>query len=95
MPYWLAITQEKSDMTNDLGKNIKSAGPAMPVEIIGLTGLPSAGDRAKVMKNDKVAKQASETLLLEARQKKLISPAITSKTYLLKTVKIKNNSISY
>lgn len=58
-------------MTNDLGKNIKSAGPAMPVEIIGLTGLPSAGDRARVMKNDKVAKQASETLILEARQEKI------------------------
>jgi translation initiation factor IF-2 len=54
-------------MTNDLGKPIKQAGPSSPVEIIGLSGLPGAGDRVKVVKNEKEAKRMSEELLEQLR----------------------------
>ena len=33
-------------MRNELGKEVQSAGPSMPVEILGLSNVPSAGDEA-------------------------------------------------
>ncbi len=65
-------------MNNDLGQSIKQAGAATPVEIIGLSGLPGAGDHAKVMKNEKVAKAASEELVLKSRQDRISKKPITS-----------------
>ena len=44
-------------MHNDLGKKIKAAGPATPVEILGLSGVPAAGDEMVVIENDKKAKE--------------------------------------
>lgn len=47
-------------MTNDLGQEIKSAGPSSPVEIIGLNGVPVAGDVFKVFESEKKARQIGE-----------------------------------
>lgn len=44
-------------MHDDLGKKIKSAGPATPVEILGLSGVPAAGDDMVVIENEKKAKE--------------------------------------
>jgi translation initiation factor IF-2 len=44
-------------MQNDLGKNVKEAGPAAPVQITGLSGVPPAGASFHVVENDRVAKQ--------------------------------------
>lgn len=44
-------------MHNDLGKKIKVAGPATPVEILGLSGVPAAGDEMVVIENEKKAKE--------------------------------------
>lgn len=44
-------------MHDDLGKQIKSAGPATPVEILGLSGVPAAGDDMVVIENEKKAKE--------------------------------------
>lgn len=44
-------------MHNDLGKKIKAAGPATPVEILGLSGVPAAGDEMVVIENEKKAKE--------------------------------------
>jgi translation initiation factor IF-2 len=44
-------------MQNDLGKNIKQAGPSTPVQITGLSGVPPAGAAFHVVENDRVAKQ--------------------------------------
>ncbi len=44
-------------MQNDLGKNIKQAGPSAPVQITGLSGVPPAGASFHVVENDRVAKQ--------------------------------------
>ncbi len=41
---------------NDKGKVIKSAGPSMPVEILGLNVVPSAGDMLIVVDNEKQAR---------------------------------------
>lgn len=39
-------------LINDQGKNVKEAGPSMPVEILGLNAVPGAGDRFDVAQND-------------------------------------------
>ena len=43
-------------MINDRGEEIKKAGPAMPVEVMGLDDLPIAGDNFKVFEDDKDAR---------------------------------------
>ena len=43
-------------MKDDKGKSVKSAGPSTPVEIMGLTEVPEAGDTFYEVKNEKVAK---------------------------------------
>ena len=42
------------------GEHVKEAGPAMPVEILGLSGTPSAGDRFAVVENESRAREISE-----------------------------------
>jgi len=44
-------------MSDDLGKKIVEAKPAVPVEIIGITGIPIAGDEFNVVENDAKAKE--------------------------------------
>jgi len=47
-------------MFDDKGKTIKSAGPSIPVEILGLSEVPSAGDRFAVVKDEKTARNMAE-----------------------------------
>ncbi len=47
-------------MINDRGQRIKEALPSMPVEILGLPGVPKAGDRFYVVKDERVAKEIME-----------------------------------
>lgn len=60
-------------MINDLGKNIKEAGPGMPVEIIGLSDVPEAGDLFNAVKDDARAKQVATM-----RRDKTVAAAVTS-----------------
>jgi translation initiation factor IF-2 len=43
-------------LTDDKGKRVNEAGPSMPVEIMGLSGVPEAGDRIYVVKDERAAK---------------------------------------
>jgi len=45
---------------DDKGKRVKSAGPATPVEVLGLSGVPSAGDRFAVVTDEKSGRQQAE-----------------------------------
>ena len=47
-------------LSDDKGKNIKSAGPSMPVAVYGLEKVPSAGDPIAVVENEKMARQVIE-----------------------------------
>jgi len=53
-------------MLNNRGRRMKSAGPAMPVEIYGISGVPMAGDKLIVVNDEKRAKQ-----IIEHRQAKM------------------------
>jgi len=44
-------------MFNENGKAIKEAGPSVPVEILGLSGTPNAGDEFMVVQNERVARE--------------------------------------
>ncbi len=46
-------------MVDDKGRQIKEAGPAMPVEILGLSGVPSAGDPLSVVENEARAREVA------------------------------------
>ena len=57
------------NMKDDKGKNVKSAGPSMPVEIMGLTEVPQAGDIFYEVKNEKMAKHLIERRKRQEREK--------------------------
>jgi translation initiation factor IF-2 len=46
-------------MRDENGKTIQSAGPSIPVEIIGLSGVPQSGDEATVVKDEKKAREVA------------------------------------
>jgi len=47
-------------LVDELGKNVESAGPAIPVEILGLNGVPDAGDEFVVVSDEKKARDVAE-----------------------------------
>ena len=57
------------NMKDDKGKNVKQAGPSMPVEIMGLTEVPQAGDTFYEVKNEKMAKHLIERRKRQEREK--------------------------
>ena len=68
--YWGKIKQ----LISDTGKAVKEAGPAMPVKVLGLSGLPNAGDELVVMENERAARLLSEERLFDIRNSKLAAP---------------------
>jgi translation initiation factor IF-2 len=60
-------------LLNDKSKPIKSAGPSIPVEVQGITGVPSAGDEFVVVTDEKMAKSVAQVRSLKARESELAS----------------------
>jgi translation initiation factor IF-2 len=58
-------------LLNDVGQQVESAGPAIPVEIVGLSGVPAAGDELVALEDEKDAKQVSEHRLQKQRNLEL------------------------
>jgi len=58
-------------LINDKGEYVKEAGPATPIEIQGLSGVPLAGDEFNVVKDDKMAKSVSASRQLKIRESEL------------------------
>lgn len=56
-------------LRNDLGKDIVEAGPSTPVEITGLTGNPSAGDKFMAFESEKEAREIAEKRQIQAKEK--------------------------
>jgi translation initiation factor IF-2 len=46
-------------MRDELGREVSSAGPSIPVEILGLSGVPAAGDEATVVRDEKKAREVA------------------------------------
>ena len=62
-------------MVNDRGERVKSAGPSMPVEVIGFNDVPSAGDTISAVDDDRLSRQVAEE-----RKDKLRAALIKSQT---------------
>jgi translation initiation factor IF-2 len=63
-------------MQNDRGEKVSSAGPSMPIEVIGLTGVPDAGDVFVVLPDER---QAKEIAMLRQQKIREVELAKTSK----------------
>jgi translation initiation factor IF-2 len=55
-------------MQNDRGEKILEAGPSMPVELVGLSGVPEAGDVFVSMKDEKQAKEIATLRQIKHRE---------------------------
>ncbi|WP_035565207.1 translation initiation factor IF-2 [Hymenobacter sp. IS2118] len=55
-------------MTDHRGKKMKTAPPATPVQVLGLTGAPQAGDRIQVMETEREARETATQRLQLARE---------------------------
>ncbi len=58
-------------MIDDKGRRVKEAGPSMPVEILGLSDVPGAGEVFLAHENDKEARNYAETFIAQNKEKKL------------------------
>ena len=67
-------------LINDRGENVDEAPPSMPVQVLGLTSVPGAGDNFLVVEDDRMARQIAEKR--EARQR----AAMLAKTTRRKTL---------
>ena len=55
-------------MTNDKGKTLKTAGPSVPVEIIGLSEVPEAGDEFAAVQDERMARELVEKRKQEMKE---------------------------
>ena len=62
-------------MIDDKGKNIKSAGPSIPVEIVGLDDVPQAGDELNAVEDERMARNLAEQRREKQRQEILAANA--------------------
>ncbi len=58
-------------MIDDKGRNVKDAKPSMPVEILGLSSVPDAGETFVVCASEKDARGFSETYIAQSKEKLL------------------------
>ena len=58
-------------MYDDHGAATKAAGPAVPVEVLGLSGAPQAGDEVVVVENERRAREVSEFRHARTREKEV------------------------
>ncbi|MBL1271314.1 MAG: translation initiation factor IF-2 [Oceanospirillales bacterium] len=58
-------------MTDEAGKQVKEAGPSIPVEILGLNGTPNAGDEFFAVADERKAKELAEFRHIREREQRL------------------------
>ena len=58
-------------MMNERGEQVKEVPPGYPVEVLGLNGVPTAGDEFNVVSDEKAAKEVAEHRAEKAREKEL------------------------
>ena len=65
-------------LVTDTGKKTTEAGPSVPVEVIGLPGVPSAGDAFTIVKDERVAREIAQERAMKQRAADLAGPAKVS-----------------
>ncbi len=56
-------------LVSDTGETVQSAGPSSPVEVLGFSGLPEAGDRLAVVDNEARAREVTDYRARQKREK--------------------------
>ncbi|MBW2143185.1 MAG: translation initiation factor IF-2 [Deltaproteobacteria bacterium] len=74
-------------MNNHRGETMKTAGPSMPVEIYGISGVPMAGDKFIVVQNEKTAKQIAEHRKRVTKEKEVGKKGVVSLDALFERIK--------
>jgi translation initiation factor IF-2 len=72
-------------LLDERGKAVKDAGPAIPVQVLGLTGTPSAGDQMIVVEDSQAARdiaQRRERLDREAKSRRTTKGAVTLEDFM-------------
>ncbi len=74
-------------MTNFKGDKIRKAGPATAVEILGLDGVPEAGDEFNAVKEDRIAREIAEQRRLKVREEVMVRNSSTTLDQLFSQIK--------
>lgn len=74
-------------MFNENGKKVTEAGPATPVEILGLQGTPAAGDDFVIVKDETQAKEVTAYRIRKERDAKLVKSAKSAMEQMLDKIK--------
>ena len=74
-------------MFNENGKKVFEATPAMPVEVLGLQGTPSAGDDFIVVKDENQAREVTNYRIRKERDAKLVKSAKSAMEQMLDKIK--------
>ncbi|WP_293643189.1 translation initiation factor IF-2, partial [Sphingopyxis sp. RIFCSPHIGHO2_12_FULL_65_19] len=64
-------------LVDDHGKQIKEAGPSMPVEVLGLGGVPMAGDTLTVVENEARAREVAAYRQEQATRKRTVQAPVS------------------
>jgi translation initiation factor IF-2 len=81
-------------MIDDKGRQIKVAGPSMPVEVLGLSGVPMAGDTLTVVENEQRAREVSAYRKEKATEKRTTTAPASLDT-MFSALAAKQNVIEY
>ena len=63
-------------LVDDHGTNVETAGPSVPVEVLGLTGAPEAGDEFSVVDSEQRAREVAEFRQRRSRAMKVAKPEL-------------------
>src|SRR3989338_8316532 len=74
-------------MINDWGKKLEDAGPSMPIEILGFSGVPEVGDVFSIVKDEATAKQIGAIRLKKKQEAELKKTAKISLDELYQKIK--------
>ncbi|MCD6130073.1 MAG: translation initiation factor IF-2 [Deltaproteobacteria bacterium] len=69
-------------LISDAGGRIKEAGPSAPVRVLGIHGVPSAGDTFVVVKNEKIARQIAHERTVRKKELQVSLPKISLESLL-------------
>ncbi|MBE0413092.1 translation initiation factor IF-2 [Yoonia sp.] len=78
-------------LINDKGERVKEAGPAVPVEVLGLHGTPEAGDVLNVVETEAQAREIAEYREKAAKEKRAAAGAATTLEQLMANAKENEN----
>jgi translation initiation factor IF-2 len=65
-------------MFDEQGRNLKSAGPSMPAQILGLSGVPNAGDQFVVLSDERKARELADSRRERMRDVQLSKQQVTN-----------------